>query len=152
MRSIEATPEDVQTLGQALRKVDFFSNVSLHDLDRIMSCIRLFEVPPGRAIFRQGDPGDALYVVAEGRLRVIVKPAWYRFSREVGELQTGMFFGEMALVDGAPRSATIETATVSKIFVLLRDDFDAVAHANPEFFGNVKRIANQRKFDNRQAA
>jgi CRP/FNR family cyclic AMP-dependent transcriptional regulator len=63
-------------------------------------------LPEGTTVFRQGDPGGSLYVIRSGRVRVLKRSAGR--ERMVTTLGPGDFFGEMAVVTGRPRSATVE--------------------------------------------
>jgi CRP/FNR family transcriptional regulator, cyclic AMP receptor protein len=85
----------------------------------------------GEVIFHQGDPGDTLYILQTGRVKVTV------LGREGEEAVLRVFgpgdcFGELALIDGAPRSATIETLEPATAVVLRRADFLELLRLHPE--------------------
>jgi len=97
-------------------------------------------------LFGQGEPGDAFYAVQSGSLKVSVREAFV-LSRKLAELKEGDFFGEMALLDSAPRSATVTCVTQAKLFALKRVDFQSAIRENPEFLAQIKRLAADRLFD-----
>lgn len=85
----------------------------------------------GEVIFHQGDPGDSLHFLIEGRVKVVL-------DAESGEeaviaiLGPGDCFGELSLIDGEPRSATVETLEAVQTLSLSRADFMAFVRANPQ--------------------
>ncbi len=78
--------------------------------------------PAGTVIFRQGDPGDSLHIIVEGRVN-IVAAASGGDETTVALMGPGDCFGEFALVDGLPRSASAVTAIATRTFVVTRDAF-----------------------------
>lgn len=89
---------------QALGGVPLFSRCSARDLKAVARHVETIEVDAGRDVVRQGDDGDALFVVLSGSLDVA------RDGSKVRALEAGDYFGELALLDPAPRAATV-TAT-----------------------------------------
>jgi len=86
---------------------------------RIMEIQRLQQ---GEEVFHQGDAGDAWYVVFEGQVEVTTaSPSGG--ERQVAVLEVGAGFGEMALLDGAPRSATVRAASAATLFRFRRQPF-----------------------------
>jgi potassium-dependent mechanosensitive channel len=115
-------------------------------LEKILARINYFQCGRGEKVCKQGDPGDAFYVVAEGRLEVAVREAFF-FSRTLAHLGPGDCFGEMALLAREPRSATVTCEQDSKIFVLMADEFDKVVAENPAFAEEIKKLAANRDFE-----
>jgi CRP-like cAMP-binding protein len=97
-----------------LKDINFGDIPVLSGLDRI-NLARLIpnfekvEVKSGEIIFKQGEPGDSLYIIIDGIVRVFLPPGGR--SREIACLGPGECFGEMALLTGEPRSADIEAIT-----------------------------------------
>jgi signal transduction histidine kinase len=90
----------------------------------------------GRIVFRNGDPGDCVYSVLSGALRV------FRESEDgsivdLGGLGPGDSFGEVALLDGGPRSATVQTLTPCQLFSLSREAFLAALPDSPQLVASV---------------
>ena len=103
------------------------------------------EFAPGSDVFRAGDPADCLYVIRAGRVRI------HADDRELETLEPGAIFGEMALVDGSPRSAT---ATAVDAVTLVRLDerrFQSLVQRTPFFVQEVMRVMATRLRRNTEA-
>ncbi|HVL81664.1 MAG TPA: cyclic nucleotide-binding domain-containing protein, partial [Actinomycetota bacterium] len=85
----------------------------------------LVEVPAGTVLTREGSPGREAFVIAEGRASVTLD------GRAMAELGPGAFFGEMALLDRGPRSATVEALTPMTLFVLDARSFSSLLAETP---------------------
>jgi CRP-like cAMP-binding protein len=121
-----ATPPVVERL----RQVPLFSEVAEAGLARIARAAREKTYPKNSVILFEDDPGDALYVVMRGRVKVVLVG---EEGREVilSILSDGDFFGEMALIDDRPRSAHVIATEDSDLLVLRRDDFRACLEESP---------------------
>ena len=95
-----------------LEKLPLFVGLSQADLGRISRLIREVEVPAGRPVAAAGEAGRELFVIVDGRALVTT-----RRGRRV-RLGPGDFFGEMSLIDGEPRSASVEATTSMRLLVL----------------------------------
>jgi CRP-like cAMP-binding protein len=102
---------------QALPKTPLFSALSAKSFLSLIAGSKLLKLQPGEIVFRQGDPADALYVVAEGAVRVIAEGPE---RTPLGDLGEGEFFGEIALITDEPRSATVEAATEASVLAIDR--------------------------------
>nr|WP_196242203.1 cyclic nucleotide-binding domain-containing protein [Azospirillum oleiclasticum] len=91
---------------------------------------QVLEVPAGCVLMQQDDEGDALYVILEGMVRVLRRDA-IGVPVEIGLRRAGDCFGEMALIDGGPRSATVVTQTACRLFKLERAVFLDVVSPSP---------------------
>ena len=89
------------------------------DVVRIMEVARLRE---GEKVFQEGDPGDAWYVISEGTAKVVKEGE--SGTREIARLNRGECFGEMAILDGSARSATVEAASDLTLFRFRRARFE----------------------------
>ena len=91
--------------------------------------LKRLTLPPKSKIFAEGEAGDAMYLVESGRVRVFEgKPGHAKTLKEFG---LGEFFGEMALVDDKPRSASAETTEETALLVITRENFDTMVLQNP---------------------
>lgn len=99
-------------------------------------------VPRGEVLFRQGDPGDAMYVVVRGAVRVLRDRGGV--AEPVDVLESGDFFGEMALVSGRPRSATVVAATTVTLGAIRRRDFERVVRDMPSAREAIRRAYEER--------
>lgn len=105
-------------------------------LEAGLSVVRL---KSGETLFAAGDPGDALYIVAYGRLRALLldRP---RGEQVLGEIGRGESVGEMALLTGEPRSATVCAVRDTELVKLSRADFDRMAERQPQLMLEVARL------------
>jgi len=145
VRRLEIGEQEIRSLALTLRKVDFFSDLSVSDLDAILKCIQFYEFPSGSMIFKKGDPGDALYVIHDGQIEIFIKKL-FSGKKSIDTLKQGQFFGEMALLQNKPRSASAAAMSPAKLFVLLKSDFLHVLRNNASFAAEMRRISEQRKF------
>ena len=100
-----------------LERIPIFSPLPGPSLERLASQLEALTVAVGTEVIRQGDHGDRFYVIESGRLRVTVDGA------PSGELGPGEFFGEIALLRDAPRTATVVAETESALRTLGREEF-----------------------------
>ena len=91
---------------------------------------RFFEktYSPGEIVFQEGDPGRALFVVVEGAVEIT--QATVQGAYVLNTLGPGDAFGELALIDDFPRSATARVATLGRLLILYKSDFDALMDGN----------------------
>jgi CRP/FNR family cyclic AMP-dependent transcriptional regulator len=121
-----ATP----TIVQRLRQIPLFTQLDDGELERIGRAARDKNYPKGSVILFEDDPGDALYVVLSGQVKVVLIG---EDGREVilSMLKVGDFFGEMSLIDDQPRSAHVIAVDDAGLLVLRRDDFRACLEESP---------------------
>jgi Major Facilitator Superfamily/Cyclic nucleotide-binding domain len=112
----EATAPELTRLG-LLRRIPMFAPLPGAALERIASQLVPVEFEAGAEIIRQGDPGDRFYALAEGSVDVLVD------GRHVTTLHPGDYVGEIALLRGVPRVATVFARTRVEAFGLEREDF-----------------------------
>jgi CRP/FNR family cyclic AMP-dependent transcriptional regulator len=126
-----------------LRKVPLFSDLSEAELARFADVTREREYPKNSVILFEDDPGDALYIVSAGQVKVVLIG---EDGREVilSVLGDGDFFGEMALIDDEPRSAHVIAMRDSQLLVLRRDDFQAQLVVQPKIGLKLLRVLVQR--------
>jgi CRP/FNR family cyclic AMP-dependent transcriptional regulator len=95
-----------------LSSVPMFSGCTKKDLQAIAKTIREIDHPAGTVIATEGEPGAGLFVIDEGDCDVTIG------GKRVNQLHAGDFFGEMALLDGGPRTATVTATTDIKLYAL----------------------------------
>lgn len=117
-------------LAELLSKVELLSELDEDGLRRIAEVIQVRSLPRDETIFHAGDIADAFYIIASGKVKISVTSTDGKdFILTV--LGAGQVFGEMALLEPCPRSATVTTATPVEILVLLRDDFNRLVSTTP---------------------
>jgi CRP/FNR family transcriptional regulator/CRP/FNR family cyclic AMP-dependent transcriptional regulator len=107
---------------ESLRSIPLFSAVSDEDLEAISSLLIERRFPKNKTLVEEGLPGDFMYVIREGRVKV-TKLSGDGREKILEMLETGDFFGEMSLLDSAPRSASVKALTDVRILALARNDF-----------------------------
>ena len=115
-----------------LRQSDFFRYLPhevLQEMTRLAETVRL---PADRVLFSEGSPGDALYCVFSGRLQVRIH------DNPVNELRVGAVFGEIALLDSGPRTASISCLEEATLLKISREAFSEILQEHPFV---VKQVA-----------
>src|SRR6056297_1460911 len=112
-----------------LREVPFFQNLNDEDIRDIMRYCREVELTPGKVIFYEGEAADRFYIVMEGEVEV-----WKDYDSPYADLLAvhgiNKLFGEMALVDDLPRSATVVTRTRSRLLYINEEEFQRLLKEN----------------------
>ena len=134
-------------LRHVLQNTYFFQSLKMNELDELIGHLRMIRVQKGYEIIKQGDPGDAFYLIASGKVSVWIKKGFKR--SKVAELVSDDFFGEMALISNEPRSATIVAEDVTELFILQKYDFDKILMKNPAIAQELKKAYHERKERNR---
>lgn len=122
-------------------KVPMFTALGTVTLSEIVGKLRVRHYPPRFTIVRRGDPGDTMFFIAEGQVEV-------RLPREPIPIDQGGFFGEMALLERRPRSATVVTTRPTTLLVLYASDFYAIAQHIPSLVAAVEAEAARRRREN----
>lgn len=116
---------------EALRTVPLFRNLDDNAAFELCNLLTVREERGGTPLFYRGDPGDAMYLIETGRVRISVKDA-DGHDATLADLRDGEFFGEMAILDEQPRSADATVVANTRLAVLSRDDFRDFLHKNPD--------------------
>jgi len=117
-------------LGAFLREVRLFTAFAEADLAAIAQRLRERTLKKNQVLFREGAPGDEMYLIRGGTVLVskIVKAKVEQLLNRIGP---GEFFGEMSLLDGSPRSATIQAETETTLLVLDRPSLNQLIETSP---------------------
>ncbi len=114
-----------------LCKSSLFSALPEEDLRRLADLLEPKEYPPGEVVIHQGDFGDSLYFICRGEVEVFVQNE-EKAESVVTRLQESDFFGEMALLTGSPRSASVRVSKGASFLRLLKNDFDKYLEEHPQ--------------------
>jgi CRP/FNR family transcriptional regulator/CRP/FNR family cyclic AMP-dependent transcriptional regulator len=136
--------------SDALKLVPFFNNLSPDDADNLSKRLVMRQFSPGQIIFHHGDPGGLLYIISKGKVKVTHTTVDGQEAM-LAIFGTGDFFGELALLDDSPRSATVEALEETQTLTLHREDFIHYIHQNPTFSlhvlhtlaQHIRRLNNQ---------
>jgi len=138
-RRVEAA-ESVRVL---LAGVDLFQSLSADEMGRLVESARLQIFAAGETLFRQGEPGDSFYIVRDGKVSVLVAGADGQ-PVPVAHLGERAFFGEMSLLTGEPRSATVVAETDVEVVQVAKQSFAGLLQANVELAGRLAVILEKR--------
>lgn len=147
VRKLGMGDAELGVLARMLRKVEFFSPLTIGQIEQVLPHIALYAYEPGETVFKQGEAGDAFYIVYKGTVSINIKNGFLSFSKTVAKLGEGSFFGEIALLSRDPRNATVVCEGPVELFVLVSGDFQFILHENPQTAAEMKRIAARRKFE-----
>ena len=110
---------------ELLKHVPLFSRCTKRELERISRLVDEIDLPAGKELTREGDRGREFFVLVDGSADVA------RGGRKIAALGPGDFFGEIALVSGRPRTATVTAAGPVEALVLTEQAFAGLMRANP---------------------
>ncbi len=116
---------------EELRSVPLFASLDDAATGELRNLLVIHDVAGRTPLFRSGDSGDALYLIESGRVRISVRDA-DGSDVTLAELAGGDFFGEMALLDGKPRSADATVIEDARFAILSRENFLRFVRANPD--------------------
>jgi len=129
INTVMAKKEDMATYFEFLKKVYFFENLSATAIKKLLNVCHKTLVEAGHVIFVEGEKADRFYIVIGGAVEV-----WKDYNKPNAEMLAvhgpGHLFGEMALIDEKPRSATIVAGTDTKLLYINRKDFHKIIREN----------------------
>lgn len=130
--------QPAEHLTALLRQVPLLSSLDEHEIRELSPVIRSRRYGPRAVVVERGEPGDSLFIVASGRLKVVLIGA---DGREVilSNLKQGDFFGEVALLDGGPRSGTVIGVDEGELFEITRDGFLRLLGREPRIAARLYR-------------
>lgn len=121
-----------------LRRVPLFAKCDRRQIQRIGMLADEVDLPKGRVLMRQGERGEEMFVLIDGAVHVD------RDGRSIDMDRGGQFFGEIALLDGGPRTATVELTRDSSLLVISRRDFQTMMNELPDIRLQVLEALAQR--------
>lgn len=118
-----------QDVSIVLKRAPLFVDFTREELRAVSERLKMEHFARGDVIIRQGDPGDRFYIIRRGHVHVMQSDS-YGYERMVNQLGSGDYFGEAALLTGAPRNATIRALTSVSTFTLSKQAFDQLVRAD----------------------
>lgn len=144
---IDQKQKDSKELIALLAKCDLLRHLPPDDIEGVLPAIHSRRLGADEILFRAGDLGDALYIVARGAVDALSdEPAGGQKS--IAQLVEGHAFGEMALLTGHPRTATIRAAVDTDLLEIGKDDFERVTRADRRVARAVERLSHERAVTN----
>ena len=126
-----STAESSQIRAETLRAVPLFASLDEASLAELRGLVKMGSLPLGTVLFQKGDAGDAMYLIEDGRVRIYILDA-EGDEVTLAEFGRGEFFGEMALIDGKPRTAHARVVDAARLAALGRADFLRYVNRHPE--------------------
>jgi len=118
---------DIESINFA--NIPFFHGLNKINLEKLKSTLEILNFKAGEVIFSEGDPGECMYVILDGKVQVFITDD-KGSMRQVARLGKNETFGEMALLTGAPRSASVNAISDLTIIRISKDQFDDLAKKN----------------------
>lgn len=135
----------------SLRSIPIFREASNEDLDSLATHLIERRYPKDAIVVEEGLPGEYMYVIREGRVKV-TKASEDGREKIMNFFDSGDFFGEMALLDSQPRSASVRTLTPSLLLALSRRDFLDLLRRSPDLSLCIIRELSRRLRDTGEQA
>ncbi|MEC9106577.1 MAG: Npt1/Npt2 family nucleotide transporter [Candidatus Neomarinimicrobiota bacterium] len=124
-----------------LKSVDLFASIPSQELIRVAQIAEEEEYQPGTSLCKEGDFGDCMYIIANGKVKV------HKGDRTLVELEKGAFVGDMALLDQEPRSADLTISTETTLLKISQDAFYELMSSNFEIMNGILKIISSRLRD-----
>lgn len=143
--SVEGGDQRATIKPASLREISVFRNLDEAQHALLATRLSTERIPAGREVFRQGDRGDMLYVIARGTVTVNVQREGAEMEELVAVLQDGDYFGEIALIEDSPRTATIRTRTDCVFLTLPSDAFLDLLDRSPDLRARMENVSRERR-------
>ena len=139
-------PEETKWLFATLRKINFFSSLSMGDIEELIEKFEKYDYPRGRKILKEKKTGEAFFVIYKGKVDVTRKVSLFK-TKFLKELPAGSFFGEISLISNEPTTATVTAKEPCEVFILLKTDFMRILKQNPKLEDDIRFVAEKRQFE-----
>jgi CRP-like cAMP-binding protein len=151
--AIERKQRDTKALIELLAKCDLLRHLPPEEIEQILPFVGTRHLAPDEVLFRAGEPGDALYIVASGKVEILDDGAAGdgAAGRTLAELGAGQAFGEMALLSQGPRTATVRATVAAELLKIDKADFDHLVATDHRLAAEVERLSHGRAMDNLSA-
>lgn len=130
--------EETSEVLDRISHVEMLHSLSPSEVQAIIPLLRPLSVEPGTMLCREGDPGDAMFMIVEGEADI------YKGPQLMAMLGSGEMFGEMALLTGEERSASVVARTPMQLYELDKVDFDGMLTRSPHLASGLSRILARR--------
>lgn len=143
------TPKDLinsspKILTSYFQKVEFFNTLKEDDLSRLQQITKLKTFGKDEFVFMQNDPGDSFFIIKSGKVCILLD------NKEIACLHQGDFFGEMSLLTGNPRNASVKASEDTEVFVIEKEEFKGLIQTNQALLENVLEFLTKREQQQQQ--
>ena len=130
--------------GRRIVVSPLFRDFAVDEMVAVIQGLKLLTVERGEVILREGQPGASLYMITSGRVRAFRMDARGRKQLPLGDLQEGAFFGEMSVLTGRPRMASVVALTRTELLELDRATLDEITRTHPRVWDVLREFAQNR--------
>jgi CRP-like cAMP-binding protein len=133
---------ELDAIPDVLGRMEILKSLNGDEIRKLAKGVRVLVFAPGEEVVRQGDAGDSLFIVRKGTLDVRIDGA------PVGTLREGSVFGEMSLLTGERRTATVAAVSEVRLAEISKDDIEPLIRANPHLLESLSSILAERQAAN----
>ena len=138
--SLRQPPHQPGDVAALLQHVPLFTAFDATEIAALAGRMQARLFTPDEAIVKQGDGGTSMYIVAEGLVYVYVEREASADAIQVNQLIPGEFFGEISLLTGEPRTATVKAAVDSLVYEITKDDLELILEKRPEIAEHLTQV------------
>jgi CRP-like cAMP-binding protein len=138
-----AFDERINTVTERLNRVDIFAPLSEEETDRLAKASRMRVYAPGEAIVRMGQEGKSMFVIMRGSVEVQISQGGT--TKAINKLRENDFFGEMSLLTGEPRTATVVAVEETEVLRIDKDAIKPIFEANPDLVSSIGEMIEERR-------
>lgn len=147
LHPVAALPPRDNCDADFLRGIEMFAGLSEDELTQLSGELSRQLIPAGKSVVHQGQPGESLFILKEGLLAVSIAGDG-DLDTVVGQIVPGQFFGEMSLLTGAPRSATVRATVNSLVFEVARPALAPLLRSRPALVSHLSEMLAARQLRN----
>jgi hypothetical protein len=137
-----ATADEEPEVGAQIVVSPLFKDFSVEELVAVIQGLNLLTFDRGQVIIREGEPGNSLYMLTSGTVKAFMKRDGKQIP--ISELEEGAFFGEVSILTGKPRTATVVAKTRCELLELDRATLDSITQSHPHVLQVLQEFAEQR--------
>jgi len=130
-------------ISKILNDVPIFRMLGKESINFIIERLKFKTYDANHTICKIGDPGDTMFIIISGGVDIIIQDQ-EGSEQVVASSGSGDYFGEMALLTGEPRSATVRTTEPSEMFLLVQKDFDVILEKFPSISLSMSKVVSKR--------
>lgn len=143
--------KSVEDRTQLLGKIEIFEYLESDELKELASSMEQKQFSEGEELITQGDAGESMFILSEGVLHAFISNNTNGDRVRVGQIEPGEFFGEMSLLTGEPRTASIVAGTGVVAHEITKDHMSVLLTKRPEVAETISKVIAHRKLVNTQA-